>query len=124
MRIQGFELKEGELVVGTHYTLLKINVIAGTIIKIMKSKNEKIIKVKGDRFVRLHYESLDFSGELLESEVEVIDQEKCKEIINLFEFANKQLSNGQPCLDTAEKISTLRHNNRLKLEEIYGIKEN
>jgi hypothetical protein len=83
----------------------------------------KIYDVKGKAQQQFD-QIINFSGNLEENEIEVIDQEKCREIINLYELANKQIIQG--VLDrheTVEKINTMRMDSRRKLEEKYGVKE-
>jgi RNA polymerase-binding transcription factor DksA len=114
----------GDLVVGLHSenggTLIRV--VAGNVNKIFKDKKSgvKIYDVKGKSQQQFD-QIINFSGNLEENEIEVIDQEKCREIINLYDLANKQIIEGRHCWETGEKINEIRHKSRQGLEEKYAV---
>jgi hypothetical protein len=114
----------GDLVVGLHSenggTLIRV--VAGNVNKIYKDKKSgvKIYDVKGKAQQQFD-QIINFSGNLEENEIEVIDQEKCREIINLYDLANKQIIEGRHCWEIGEKINEMRHKSRQELEEKYAV---
>ncbi len=115
----------GDLVVGLHseYGGTLVRVVVGNVNKIFKDKTSgvNIYDVKG-KLIQQFNQIINFGGNLEENEIEVIDQEKCREIINLYELANKQIIQG--LLDrheTVEKINTMRMDSRRELEEKYAV---
>lgn len=115
----------GDLVVGLHSenggTLIRV--VAGNVNKIYKDKKSgvKIYDVKGKAQQQFD-QIINFSGNLEENEIEVIDQEKCREIIELYELANKQIIQGiLHRSETVEKINKMRMDSRRELEEKYAV---
>lgn len=116
----------GDLVVGLHseYWGTLVRVVAGNVNKIFTEKKSgvKIYDVKG-KAIQQFDQIINFGGNLEENEIEVIDQEKCREIINLYDIAHKQIIEGRHCWEIGEKINEIRHKSRQGLEEKYAIPE-
>lgn len=113
-------LKEGNLVVGLYNDHdMRTNIVAGTITKIQKSKGSKVYHVKGNTY-RDKYDKysslLSLSGILVESEIEIINQSICKELIELYDLAFNQLESGQPFRETTQKINDIRAREKEKLK--------
>ncbi len=119
------DLKIGDLVVGTHedYASMKRTIVAGQITAITTKKKSDDITyhVKGDTLIFQFGDPIKLSGILEENEVEVIDPQTCSTIIELYNLANKQISNGISPIETAEKVSDIRHKSRKELEEKYAV---
>lgn len=92
------DLKIGDKVVGMHREMFAYKVLAGTIIS-------KVVK-KGITTYHVQSRSGQYSGDLNEDEIEVIDQATCNTIIKLYDVA---IGAGLHWLETVERINEIRH---------------
>jgi hypothetical protein len=120
-------LNVGDMVVGLHAenggTLLRV--IAGKINRKITEKDSGMViyNVTGKSLQQFD-KTINFTGSLDENEIEVIDQDKCHEIIELYEFANKQIIQKSPDRwSTIEKVNKMRETSRMELEDKYAVVE-
>ncbi len=122
------DLKIGDMVVGHNDLCTKYSIIAGEITKITRSKTGMVVYHIQGIDLQPRDKSIDFSGELSEDEVDVIDQPTCKIIFGLYERANKEIIAGSSGYsvryhETVGKSNELRHRARAELEEKYAVAE-
>jgi hypothetical protein len=132
-RIEVRDLNVGDMVVGTHVEFNSMKVVAGDISRKNIDKDGNVIYyVQGKTLPRPFGEPLNFSGILMQNEVQVIDPQICRTIIELYDLTNRQIIAGSqlnaassafPYRETVEKINEMRHKARAQLEEKYGVVE-
>ena len=119
------DLKIGEMVVGLHRDLRSNSYQrrAGVITAISTAKSGAIVyHIRGRTHKRPDGEALSTSGRLEESEVQVIDQDACNNIIELFNTATGQImARSLSFRETAEQVNEIIYNEWQKLKAKYGV---
>lgn len=121
------DLKVGDMVVGLHFDSKaewEYKTVAGKITS-REEANDGVVtyKVTGKTLWRNLHKPVHLSGILVDNEVQVIDQNVCNRIIELFEDCNKKINSGllDIGLQIAIKASEMRYQWRQELEEKYAV---
>lgn len=121
------DLKIGQMVVGLHHGKKpgSYERRAGVITAISTSRYGDIVyHIQGRTHQRPDSEPLSTSGLLEESEVQVIDQDACNEIIGLFNVATEQImAHSLSFRETAEQVNEIIGNEYEKLKAKCGVSE-